>query len=88
MPLTLIPKVKASVGNPKMAGSSLGTGVNAPLCQNLWVLHIANSLEQCSYVEERKKAPWFGLLANEMWDVESASGLVCGHVVPPPPSAV
>lgn len=67
--MTLIPRVKASAGNTKMVGSSLG---NAPLCQNLRVLRIANALQRCSYVEERKKAHWFWLVANQMSDAERA----------------
>lgn len=37
--------------------------------QSLWVLHIANSLQQCSYVEQNRKARWFWLVKNEMLDL-------------------
>lgn len=37
--------------------------------QSLWVLHIANSLQQCSYVEQNRKACWFWLVKNEMLDL-------------------
>lgn len=33
--------------------------------QSLWVLHIANSLQRCSYVEQKRKARWFLLVKKK-----------------------
>lgn len=45
--------------------------------QSLWVLHFANSLQQCSYVEQNRKVHWFWLVKNEMSDLERLLSYSC-----------